>query len=158
MDDRHWYELTLRPTAAQAEELRALLGADRDALSGADLIEPLAPGWVAVQGVSGAVCAGTHWDRQLPPWAQVVLGREYPCGGRQLPIPALQDARRANWAEIRREPYGWTLDLEFVWDAYPGWQLRCGVDTEGEGRAELRVLMGDGTPATWPATSPLPQG
>lgn len=152
MDDlhTHWYELTMLPTPAQEAELSALLStAGGSVLAARDLVEPLAPGWLAVRGVTGALRVATDWDRQLPPWAQVVLGREYASGGRSLPFPALWSARRVPWAEIRREQYGWTLDLAFCWAAFQDWQLSCGVNTGGGG--ELTILMGDGSQKVWPS-------
>ncbi|MBB5233184.1 hypothetical protein [Deinococcus budaensis] len=114
-------------------------------LSGPALVRPLCPGWVGVTGVSGAVRARTDWARQLPPWAQFVLGRECspPCGP-VLPVQAVAEAQRLDWAEIRLEAHGWTLDLGFQWDAYPAWRLMPGgMDTGGGGEGQLRLLMGE---------------
>lgn len=155
----HYYELTLRPTPTQVRQLEDLLQASLvNSITGSGIVTPLAAGWLEIQGVSGAVRAGTDWDRQLPPWAQAVLGREYASAGRQLPIPALASAWRVDWAAVCREDYGWTVELAFHWADLPPSMLMCGVDTGGEEREVLRMLMGDGSQVEWPTVPKIPQG
>lgn len=96
------------------------------ALTGAGLVTLLTPGFVAVTGIPGPIAAGTGDPTQLPRWAREVLGWEYaPAqpGTLMQWVPTLQRAQRVDWADIRQEPYGWVLELEFDWADYPAWGL-----------------------------------
>ena len=114
------------------------------ALTGAGLVTPLAPGFVAVAGVPGPIAAGTGDPRQLPRWARDVMGREYvPARPGTLVQwePALRRAQRADWADIRQEPHGWVVELGFVWDDYRPWDLSWTELHDRPYDAVLRRLM-----------------
>lgn len=80
----------------------------------------------------------------MPRWAREVLGREY-----ALPqvatlaaqVPALRQARRMDWADIRKEPHGWVLELGFVWSEFQPWQLSWTEAGTNSHDAQLRLLM-----------------
>ncbi|WP_104989988.1 hypothetical protein [Deinococcus sp. NW-56] len=161
----HLYELTLSPTEAQAAELLRLARVRQQrlagsalaqartaatsrplpALSGPGLVRPLRPGWIEVPGVAGPLAAATDHPGQLPRWAREVIGREY----RPAPpmvlvrqVPALRQARRLDWADIRWEHGRWVLELNFEWHAFPSWDLSwCALHAEPD-HALLRQLMG----------------
>ena len=105
---------------------------------------PLAPGWIQVTGVPGPVVAGTGDPRQLPRWSREVLGREHagaPADPLAAQVPALRRARRMDWADIRHEPYGWVLELGFVWDAFDPWALSWTEAAANPDDAQLQLLM-----------------
>ncbi|CAM3926726.1 hypothetical protein [Deinococcus marmoris] len=118
--------------------------ARQPALTGPGLVTPLAPGSIAVAGVPGPIATGTGDARQLPRWAREVLGREYVLaqpGTLAVQVPALQRARRVDWVDIREEPYGWVMELGFVWDAYQPWGLSWTELQDRPYDEQLHLLM-----------------
>ncbi|CAM4358141.1 hypothetical protein [Deinococcus marmoris] len=119
--------------------------ARQPALIGPGLVTPLAPGWVQVAGVPGPIAAGTGDPQQLPRWAREILGREYtsaPAGQLVAQVPALGQAHRKDWADIREEPYGWVLELSFGWSEFGPWALSWTEADANPHDAQLQLLMG----------------
>lgn len=93
-------------------------------------------------GVAGVVDPVRTALDQLPPWAQAVFAREAgedPSFAALVgEVPALVQARRADWADLRLEPHGWVTELAFMWDAYPTSVLARCWEGHVHGRRGLR--------------------
>ena len=126
-------------------ELLATMPPQQLKLAGPGVVQPLSPGWLTVPGVPGPVAAATDDCTQLPRWAREVIGREYrPAQPETLvqQVPALRQARRKDWADIRWEWGRWVLELEFEWHAFQSWDLSWCAVQEQPRNALLRQLMG----------------